>query len=331
MQRYAREISIGLAISGLLLLMAIVEPAFFGLDHLRDKLVANVPVLVVAIGMTLLIVAKQIDISVGSQFSVVGVLAALAVQAGCPLPMVILLSIVVGSLMGAINGFFIAYVRLPAIVVTLATMVIYRESLRWWREGEFVRGMQDRLQWFGADQITGQWIIVSVAGGLLLGMSLFLWLLPAGRSIYAVGSNREAARLVGVRPERVLFTSFIAMGALTGLAALLGSARFGDIDPNAGNGLELQVIAAVVIGGCSISGGRGNLVGTTLGVGLLGLIVPALVFLHIQPQWEKALQGIIILVAIATESLGAIHSRNQSRAIPSIAPQTHTSPSSLGH
>ncbi len=257
-------------------------------------------------GMTLVILAKQIDISVGSQFSVCGVLAALAAQHDWPLWAVVVIAIGCGACLGAVNGWFIAYWKLPAIVVTLATMVIYRESLRWWREGEFVRGLQDRLQWFGAEQTMGQWIIVSVALALLIGISLALQFLPAGRSIYAVGSNIEAARLVGVRPERVLLGSFVLMGALTGLAALLGAARFGDVDPGAGGGMELQVIAAVVIGGCSISGGRGNLLGTLLGVVLLGLIGPALVFLHIQPQWEKSLQGIIILVAVASESLAGI-------------------------
>ena len=306
MQRYARELSIALAILAMLAIMALLAPAFFRPEHLRDKLVANAPVLVLAIGMTIVIVARQIDISVGSQYSVCGVLCGLAAQNHWPLALVVLVAISSGTVMGALNGWFVAKLRLPAIVVTLATMVIFREGLRWWREGEFVRGVQDSLQWFGTGQATGQWIIVAIAGALLCFISVGLWFLPAGRSIYAVGSNAEAARLVGIRPERVLFGSFVLMGALAGLAALLGAARFGDIDPSAGHGLELQVIAAVVIGGAAISGGRGNLVGTLLGVVLLGLIGPGLVFLHIQPQWEKALQGLIILVAVASESLAGL-------------------------
>ncbi len=151
--------------------------------------------------MTLVIIARQIDISVGSQFSVCGVLAALAAQNDWPLPAVILIAIGSGAVMGAINGWFIATLKLPAIVVTLATMVIFRECLRWWREGEFVRGLQDSLQWFGTDQNIGQWIIVGVAVLFFVAMSLAMRLSPAGRSVYAVGSNSEAARLVGVRPS----------------------------------------------------------------------------------------------------------------------------------
>ncbi len=315
MQRYAREGSIALSIAALLLLMAAFAPAFFRPEHLRDKLVANAPVLVVAIGMSLVIISKQIDISVGSQFSVCGVLCGLAAQRDWPLALVVLVAISSGAAMGALNGMFIALVKLPAIVVTLATMVIFRESLRWSREGEFVRGLQDRLQWFGAEQTLGQWLIVGIAVAVWLCLALALRFVPAARAVYAVGSNAEAARLVGVRPNAVVFGSFVLMGGLTGLAALLGAARFGDIDPNAGNGLELQVIAAVVIGGCSISGGRGNLLGTLLGVILLGLIGPALVFLHIQPQWEKALQGLIILLAVASESMSSVfHGSRQTPA-----------------
>ncbi len=222
MQRYARELAIGLAIAALLLLMYFAAPAFFRTEHLRDKLVANAPVLIIAIGMTLVIVARQIDISVGSQFSVCGVLAALAAQHGFPLPAVVCIAIASGALMGAINGWFVAHLKLPAIVVTLATMVIFREGLRWWREGEFVRGLQDSLQWFGFEQSIGQWIIVGIACGLLVTMSLILRQTHAGRSVYAVGSNLEAARLVGLQPDRVLLGTFTLMGALTGLAALIG-------------------------------------------------------------------------------------------------------------
>ncbi len=165
-----------------------------------------------------------------------------------------------------------------------------------------VRGLQDTLQWFGLSQIAGQWTIVGIAAVVFFVTSIWLFMMRSGRAVYAIGSSTEAARLVGLRPQRVLLWVFVAMGAASGLAALLGAARFGDIDPNAGNGMELQVIAAVVIGGTSISGGRGTLLGTLLGVALLGLIGPSLVFLHIQPQWEKALQGLIILAAVASEA-----------------------------
>jgi rhamnose transport system permease protein len=189
-------------------------------------------------------------------------------------------------------------------VVTLATMVILREGLRWWREGEFVKNLPDGFQWFGLGQDAGQWFLLGVA---LAALGAFAWglrNLAAGRAIYATGSNPDAAFLTGIQPRRVVFSSFVALGALTGLAALLNSVRFVDVDPIAGNGLEMQVIAAVVVGGVAISGGRGTLAGPAIGVLLLATIGPALVFLGSQPYWEKAIQGAIILAAVAIDAAG---------------------------
>ena len=125
--------------------------------------------------------------------------------------------------------------------------------------------------------------------------------LTAGRAIYAVGSNQEAARLAGIDTRLAIFSVFTLNGALTGLAALVNSTRFSQIPPNAGLGLEMKVIAAVVVGGTAITGGKGTIFGTLLGVTLLGAIGPALTFLGINAYWEKAIQGVIILVAIVSE------------------------------
>jgi rhamnose transport system permease protein len=125
--------------------------------------------------------------------------------------------------------------------------------------------------------------------------------LRGGRFVYAVGSDAEAARLAGIRPRAVTFAVFVLMGLCTGLAALLNAVRFPDVDPKTGQGLEMQAIAAAVVGGVAISGGRGNLWGVLAGVLLLACIAPALVFLKAPPQWEKAIQGGIILLAVASD------------------------------
>jgi len=204
--------------------------------------------------------------------------------------------------MGAVNGALVAGLGLPSIVVTLAMLVILRESLRWTREGEFVRNLPEWFQWFGTGQSTGQWVVVGVSLAVFAVFAWALMNLAAGRAVYATGSDPEAARLAGIRPKRVVFGVFVTMGMLSGLAALLNAVRFVDVDPNSGTGLELQAIAAVVVGGAAVSGGRGTLLGSLIGVLLLGTIGPALVFLHIQPQWEKAIQGIVILLAVASDA-----------------------------
>jgi rhamnose transport system permease protein len=300
--RYQRERSVAIAYLALLGTLAIASPAFYSGDKVRTLLVSSAPVLVAAVGMTIIILARHIDISIGSQFSICGVAAGLLAQTGLPMPLVLLGTVGLGAGLGAINGVLVAGLGLPAIVVTLATMVTLREALRWYQQGEFVRNLPSTFQWFGLSQSAGQWLIVAVALTVWLVCVWGLRYLACGRAVYAVGSDLEAARLVGIRPRRVVFAVFTFMGVLTGVAAILHSIRFADVDPNAGMGLELQVIAAVVVGGTAISGGRGTLAGTFIGVALLATIGPALVFLGTQAYWEKALQGAILLLAVAVDA-----------------------------
>jgi rhamnose transport system ATP-binding protein len=301
--RRRRELSVASAFVVLLLILAAVSPRFFRPDQLRPLVVSNAPVLVAAVGMTLVILCRQIDISIGSIFSLCGVVAGLLSRAGLPMAIVGLMTLAFGGAFGAVNGSLVAGLGLPSIVVTLATLVIGRESLRYLREGEFVRDLPPGFQWFGAGQSGGQWIVVSIAIAVFAAFAWGLRHLAAGRAVYATGSDLEAARLAGIRPRRVTFGVFVAMGALAGLAALLNAVRLPDVDPNSGTGLELQVIAAVVVGGVAISGGRGTLAGALIGVALLGSIGPALFFLGTRPQWEKAIQGLIILLAVASDAL----------------------------
>src|SRR5205085_70780 len=149
MKRYFRELSVAAALAVLLLVLAFAAPAFFGKQQLFTTLTAAAPVLVAACGMALVIIARQIDISIGSQFALCSVMAGLLAQAGLPMPLVALGAVACGAILGAFNGALVAGLGLPSIVVTLATMVTWREALRWWREGEFVKDLPDRFQWFG--------------------------------------------------------------------------------------------------------------------------------------------------------------------------------------
>jgi rhamnose transport system permease protein len=299
-----RELSVALAYVLVLALLAVFAPRFFEAKPLADFAVRNASVLVAAVGMTLVILARQIDISVGSQASLCAVVAGLLAKAGLPMPLVGVGTLLAGAGMGAINGGLVAGLGLPSIVVTLATLVIGRESLRYWLEGAFVRGLPPYFQWFGAGQGTGQWFVVGIAAGVFVAFAWGMRYLAGGRAVYATGSDPEAARLAGIRPRWVVFSTFVAMGALTGLYSLLNVVQFPAVDPKTGTGLEMQVIAAVVVGGTAVSGGRGTLIGTLIGVLLLGTINPALVYLHTSAEWEKAIQGGIILLAVASDGLG---------------------------
>jgi rhamnose transport system permease protein len=301
--RFKREIAVAVAYGVLLLMLAIWKPRFFQ-GEFRNTWISALPMLIVAIGMTLVIVARQIDISVGSMFSICAVSAGLLARTRAPMWEVGIGTFAAGAIMGAFNGVLVAGLGLPSIVVTLATMVIFRQSLTWVRQGEFVQGLPPSFQWFGFSQAQGQRLLLGIAIGVFIVFALGMRWIAAGRQVYAVGSDQEAARLAGIRPKRVVFLVFVVMGALVGLASLLESVRYPEVDPNSGNGWELQVIAAVVVGGTAITGGRGTLLGSLIGVALLGTIGGALVFFTNNPQWEKAIQGVIILTAVASDGLG---------------------------
>jgi rhamnose transport system permease protein len=302
LRRYSREASVAAAYAALLALLAWQAPRYYQ-QQFASVWVSIAPVLVLATGMALVILSRHIDISIGWQLSVCGVVAGLLARQGVPMPAVVAITLTLGAVMGAFNGALVAFMGLPSIVVTLATMVILRQGLAWVRQGEAVYGLPADFQWFGQTQAAGQFTLVVVALGLFGAFAWGLRWLAAGRAVYAVGSDHEAARLAGIRPHRVVFGVFVLMGALAGLAAMLQSVRSPQVDPNAGKDLELQVIAAVVVGGVAISGGRGTLIGVLLGVALLGTIGSALVFLDVHSTWQRALEGLIILIAVSSDAL----------------------------
>lgn len=200
------------------------------------------------------------------------------------------------------NGALVAGLRLPSIVVTLATMVTLREGLRLAQQGVFI-DLPDGLQWIGLPMIGGQYLVCGIAIAVLVGMAAVMRHLAIGRAVHAVGSDAEAARLAGIRPRLVTFGVFVLMGALTGLAAVMNVVQSPQVDPNTGRMLELEAIAAAVVGGVAVSGGRGNLGGVLAGFLLLACITPALTYIGVKPYWDKAIQGAVILLAVVADGL----------------------------
>jgi rhamnose transport system permease protein len=256
--------------------------------------------------MTLVIILAEIDVSVGALFGVCSVLAGISALR-LPMPLVPLIAIGAGGILGALNGALVSWVRAPSIVVTLATMVAWREALRWSTGGAWIQNLPGNFQWFGLTQRSGE---VLIFGSAMTIFVLFLWgmkHLVAFRVVRAIGSDKEAARLAGIPVQWVTFGVFVLLGALTGTASILNAVRFADVPSNSGINLELKAIAAVVVGGTPITGGCGSLLGTFIGVLLLGSIGPALIFLGVTPSWEKAVQGLIILAAVGIDIVGTSH------------------------
>ena len=181
-------------------------------------------------------------------------------------------------------------------------MVTWREGLRWLRQGQFV-DLPPELQWFGLSQTHGQLVLVLSSLVILALLAFALRRLAAGRFVYAVGADAEAARLAGIRPRLVTFLTFVVLGGLTGVDAMMNMVQSPQVDPKSGTGLELKAIAAAVVGGVAISGGRGKLWGVLAGLLLLACIAPALTHLHVQAYWEKAIQGAVILLAVVADGL----------------------------
>lgn len=303
MKKFSRELTVAGALALLLAALAVFAPNFFDAQPFVSRLASQMPALVLAVGVALVIMTRQIDISIGSQFGMCAVIAGTAAASGMSMPMAMLCAIMAGALMGAANGWLVAGLGLPSIVVTLATMVTWQEVLRLWQKGRLL-ALPDGVQWFGMSQSTGQAIVIGAALLLLVLMAWVLKHLSAGRRIYATGSDAEAARLAGLAPQATTFGVFLLMGILAGVAAVLNLVQSPQIQPNSGEGLELKAIAAAVVGGVAITGGRGTLWGVLLGLMFLVNVNPALTHFHQPPYWEKAIQGLVILLAVAADGLG---------------------------
>ncbi len=305
LRSHRRELSVAIAIAALAGVLSMTAPDYFSRENLSDLFLANVPVLVVALGMTVVILTGQIDISVGSVFAICSVAAGVLAKSGLPMPLMVLAACVIGGGLGALNGAFVAYVRIPSIVVTLASMVALRDALRWTTQGAWVQDLPQEFQWFGFTQAVYPAITFLAVVFLVVFLGWGLRNAGAGRAVYATGSSKEGARLAGIDTSLVTFSAFLLAGVLTGFAAVLNSVRFNQIPSNTGLGLEMKVIASVVVGGTAITGGVGTIAGTVLGVMLLSAIGPALTFLGVSAYWERAIQGAIILAAVVIDAIRA--------------------------
>jgi rhamnose transport system permease protein len=252
---------------------------------------------VAAIGMTMIILCGHIDISIGAALGVCATVAGKLAVAGVPLAIVFPTTILAGGIIGLANGLLVAYGRIPAIVTTLGMASILKGSLILSTGGRWIYGLPPG---FAISRTSLLGVPVPIFTLILFGVAFALWLKYSakGRELYAVGGNAEAARLSGISERQVTIQVFVMNGLLVGLAAILYATNFTAIQSNVAPGFELTVITAAVIGGVSILGGTGNVVGALLGALLLQTIGTALVFLHIRAEWFLTVQGSLILLTI---------------------------------
>ena len=268
---------------------------------------------VIAVGQTLVILTRNIDLSVGS---VVGISAyfvgyQLANNNDLSPFVAVLMAIGVGAILGAFNGLLVSYGKVPAIIVTLGTLALYRTLLVEWSDAQSIL-TSDLPEWIvdlpRADIISVGGLDLRLLVGIMLLVvvifQLVLMYLPYGRRLYAIGSNPDAAKVAGFPSQRIVFFAFVLSGALAGLAGFIFLARFGNITVVAGLGLELKSVAAAVVGGVNIFGGSGTVIGTLLGAILIDLIDNSLIrWAEISQFWREALLGLLILLAVATDAV----------------------------
>ncbi len=286
---------------------ALARPQFLNLQNLRDVLLNVSIVSLLTAGMTIVILMRHIDLSIGSTVGVsaYGVGSLYVAFPHMPVLVALVAGLAIGLVAGAINALLVAVGRVPSLVATLSTLYIFRGADYAWVHGGQINAtsLPDAFSRLATGSVLGIPVLALIALVLLAALSVYLKQFRPGREYYAIGSNPEAARLAGINVERRVATGFLISGAIAGLAGALWLARFGTVDASTAKGIELQVVAAAVVGSVAITGGVGTILGATLGALVLGVISIALVVLHVSPFWEQAIQGALIVAAIAADTL----------------------------
>ncbi|GII01369.1 ABC transporter permease [Planobispora takensis] len=305
-----RELGIVAALGLLFGFTGVVNPAFLSFDSLRDILLNSSIVAMLAVGQTLVVVTRNVDLSVSSVvgLSAFGGALIMADNPGVPVPLVIAGCVLLGALCGAINGLLVGVAGVPALVATLGTLYTFRGIDYAWAGGRQVNAadMPGGFLSLGSASVLGLPLLALVALAVVLVVGWMLRNLPAGRELYAIGSSPEAAVLAGIRVRRRIIAAFVANGALAGLAGVMWAARFGTVDATVATGKELDVIAAVVVGGVAIFGGSGTVYGAALGAVLLASITSALAVLRVDALAQTAISGALIIAAIVLDRLLAL-------------------------
>jgi rhamnose transport system permease protein len=314
-----RDLLLAAIVLALIVAVGIRAPVFLTPGSLIEMLTDTSFLFMLALAQMAVILTRGIDLSVAANLALTGMIVALTARAVPVLPIagVLLIAIVVGAALGAINGALIAGVGIPPIVVTLGTLSIYRGSIFIMSAGSWLtsKDMSPEFLAFPKSTLLGVPILIVIAALVAAGFSYFLTQTPTGRSIYAFGGNPVAARYCGINERRVQFLVYTLAGAVSGLCGYLWVSRYGIAYSDIAIGYELTIIAACVIGGVYIAGGIGTVRGALLGALFLGVVVNALPVINISPFWQMLISGVVILAAVV------VNARAEQRAGKLILPE----------
>lgn len=297
------QLGVGVALIALIALMAVIAPYFWSANNLLEVMRQVSAIAILSAGGTFVILTAGIDLSVGSALGVTAMAAIVCANAGLPAVAAILVALAAGAVIGAINGVFIARFALPAFIVTLAALTYLRGVVYVGTGGTTLIPAQVDYAWIGQGSLLGVpyavliMLAVYAAGWFLLNRTVF------GRQVYAIGGNAEAARLSGIPVRRVIFLTYVISGLAAGIAGLIVASRLESAVPDLGSGYELNAIAAIVLGGTSLMGGRGSLVGTFIGALFIAVLSNGMTLMNVESFYQQIIMGIVILLAVLIDRL----------------------------
>ncbi|MEA5428735.1 ABC transporter permease [Arcicella lustrica] len=270
----------------------------------------------ISVGMTLVVLTAGIDLSVGSVLALCGAITAGLLKNGIELPLqnlfigftllgAIIIGLVFGGALGFFNGWVITRFKVPPFVATLAMLTMARGLTMLWTKGFPISNLGSNFDYIGTGWFIGVPVPVWISIFVIIIAMVLTTKTPLGRYIYAIGGNENAARLSGIKIHKIKLIVYTLAGGLAALGGLMVTARLDSAQPNAGTGYELDAIAAVVIGGTSLSGGRGSILGTVLGAIIIGVLNNGLVLLNVSPFWQQVVKGMVILLAVIIDRANA--------------------------
>jgi rhamnose transport system permease protein len=314
----AREVSLIVLIIALVAVTTAIQPSFLFSDGgFRELLRQPTILILIALGQGIVIITRNIDLSVGSILCLCTYLSGwlFANVPGIPIPVVVVVGILLGAFLGLINGLLVAFLKVPSLVITLGTLYAYRGIAILWIGPTFIRSswLPPEYRKLGTMQIFGIPVLLIIVAIVVLLVGWFMTNRRAGRDLYALGSNPEAATLFGLSERRLTLNAFITSGALAGLGGLVYLSIYATGDAKVGTGYELEAVAAAVVGGVAIIGGSGTIWGVALGAFFLATISSALPVLGVPSLWQQSIVGIFIVGAILLDRLLFLNRTRQAK------------------
>jgi ribose/xylose/arabinose/galactoside ABC-type transport system permease subunit len=301
----ARELSILAALIVLVAATTIANPRFLSSQGVKDIFLNASILALLAVGQTMVVITRNIDLSVGSVVGLVAFATGKFVlgHSDRNLVLVIIVGMAIGAGCGVVNGMLVSFFRVPALVVTLGTLYVIQGLDYYWAHGQQINAadVPAALLDLGNGSVLGVPYLPLISVGVMLLVGYYLRSYPSGREFYAIGSSPDAARLAGVPLRKRVLTAYVCSGLLAGLAGVLWLARFGTVVADAAHGWELKVVSAVVVGGVAIVGGIGTVYGAALGALLLTTIGSVLVVVKVNSFWQDAIAGLLLLLAISVD------------------------------